>query len=218
MEGRPEHIPPRFVPAVLIGLGSLGYLGIAAAIIADVLGSMMARRYNPLSQTISLLARLPGDVVQEIGLYVLGVGALACGAGLALIMWTGVKRRTVAVLILLCGVDIFVLTAFDVVVGNFPYANDIHRLTTAILFLMIIAAAYLFAYTMHRVSRLYMHWSLGAAIALTLLSPVYYLIPGGWKGLIERLLALSGLALLALFSTILVRRDWRVRRDAPRAG
>lgn len=218
MGAQPKHARHGVAPALLIALGALGFLGIAAGIASDVFGAMIRRGYDVLSETITLLAhRRPGGS-QDIGLYLLGAGALACGAGLALMMWTGFRRRAVVVLILACGLDVFVLTAFDLLIGYFPRALLIHELATGLLFVMLIATAFLFASAVRRTTPLYARWARAAGVAMVVLAPTYFLVPPDWTGLVERLLAIAGLTLLALFSCILVRRDWRVRGENAPVG
>jgi hypothetical protein len=210
--GGPSRITTRAAPWLLITLGSLGFLGVVSMIASDAFGSLSRQGYHPLSQTISLLARHRGNIAQDVGLYILGLGTLAAGLGLRLMIWSGFERRLTVTLVTAAGADIFVLTAFDVLVGDFPHADTIHIFATGVLAVGAIALAFLFASMMeHRVTA-YARWSGGAGAAILALSAAYFMVPTAWRGLVERLDALAGLALLSLFAWILVTRDARIQR------
>ncbi len=191
-------------------MGLLGYLGIAAMVISDVIASTIRQDYNPISKEISFLAIHNFNPTQDIGLYLLGLGTLACAAGLYVMLGNGLKRRVLVVLLFIAGLDIFLLTAFAVVVGDMPYAFLLHEIATGVLFAIFVLVSFLFGYAVRKDGSTYASSSYVICGVFIAMLAGYAFVPQGWKGIYERVLVLDALVWLGMVSYILVRRDDRI--------
>lgn len=184
----------------------LGFLGVAAMIFTDVMGALARPRYDALADTISVLAAHKLTGIQDIGLFLLALGGLACGVGLLLWLPPGPRRILSGVLLLLAGISVAVLTIADVRTAH-PTALTVHEDASLAVGASILVASLAFAFSVRRAQRGYRTYSLACAAALIVLGSLFAAVPSRYLGLYERLLVADGLAWLGMVSYALVRGE-----------
>lgn len=201
--------PPRLSesPSFFRALGALGFFGVVAMALTDVLGILARPHYDPLSDTISLLAhhRLTGP--QDIGLFLLAVGSASGGLGVLLWRRLGPLRVLIAFLMLIAGLAIVALTVSDVRTVHHPLAMQIHVDASLSVGAAVLLASVLFALALPRQRRGYRSYSAICAVVLVALAALYFVIPSGYVGLYERVLVADGMAWLGMISFALARGE-----------
>lgn len=185
-------------------LGVLGFLGVGAMIVTDVLGIFAHPHYDPLADTISLLAYHQLTGPQDVGLFLLALGTLACGVGLFLWLPRAAARVPLFALLLLASGAMVTLTVFDVRARHFPEALDVHIAATLLVGAILLISSIVFPFAVPRSRRGLRLYSFVCAGVLALLAAVSAFVPQNLLGLYERVLVADGLAWLGMVSYALL--------------
>jgi hypothetical membrane protein len=94
------------------GLGIAGMSGAASVVLTDVIGILARPGYNPISQSVSELAVGPTGWIQDLGMFLGAVGALACAAGLYLVLDEGWYLKMGEFLLFVAGLGLLLAAVF----------------------------------------------------------------------------------------------------------
>lgn len=182
-------------PALLALCGAVGLLGAVGLVGLGLVAQVQVPGHDPVAETISDLGDGPGARWMDLGFYVqaTGLGALGVGAAHAHVGRWGWSLGVLALLLL--GVVVALLGAYDEFhTGPVPpEAYTVHTRLTFTLVPLYVAGMVGTAAGAARVARPLGPVFLGAAAALVLFGPAFYLVPDGIDGLVERLLLVPGL-------------------------
>jgi hypothetical membrane protein len=102
----------RLNPKWIVGLGIAGVAGAASVVVTDVIGILVRPGYNPIFQSVSDLALGPTGWIQDLGMFLGAVGALACAAGLYLVLDEGWHLRLGELLLVIAGLGLLLAALF----------------------------------------------------------------------------------------------------------
>jgi hypothetical protein len=94
------------------GLGLTAIVGSLALPITDVIAILLRPGYNPLATSVSHLALGSTGWIQEIGLYLGGIGAIACALGMGMVLSKQWEVRLGEIMIFLVGVGLILAATF----------------------------------------------------------------------------------------------------------
>lgn len=187
--------------------GLVGLVGCVAAIVTDIIGSIVVHKHNPISDTISSLAIEKAAWIQDTGLDLFAAGLIACA--IALYAWRlgKLKWKAGTAMLVLLGVDILLIAEHNKYAGRPDVTGAaIHIYCVYALGILFTLAPLLLAFGLCKVSRKWYQLSLGTAIAWGILSPIFFFIPTNWDGAYERFLALIMIGWVAAISLLLFQR------------
>ena len=195
-------------PGLLAFCGALGLAGAAGLIGFGLIAQLQVPSHDPVAETISDLGDGPGAVWMDLGFYVQGTGLAALGLGATHAHLGRWGWSLGAACLVLLGAVVALLGAFDEFHTR-PVPTEAYtvhtRLTFALVPLYVLGMVGMAAGAA-RVARAFGPLLLGSAAVLALLGPLFYVVPTGYDGLVERLLLLPGLAWTLSLSWILLRR------------
>jgi hypothetical membrane protein len=189
-------------------LGIAGCLGFAASHFA---AALLRPAYDPLGQTISELAVGPYAWVQGLGFCLLSGGLCAIAVGLLLVPKRGLAWLLGCGLLVLLAVDVGVVAT----TSETGSTRRLHVVAAALVVLLMIPVPWVLAPGLSDQSPWTARLGLAMALALLFLGPLYELVPVGWRGAHQRLLALLALSWLVGVAALLVR--WSADRGQVRA-
>jgi Protein of unknown function (DUF998) len=185
--------------------GWLGIGGAIAAILSDIIGSVVVPNYDWMSDTISDLAAGRYSIIQDVGLYAFAGSLLACAIGTAN-FHSGQNSWTAGVL------SLALMAAIVTVIGARNEYGDRDATTTwgvhlgLVYFLMslFLATALLMAPGMTRVRAGYRMWSLICSALFVVTAMAYFFSPSAFVGLTERAVALVAIGWVVTVSRMLL--------------
>jgi hypothetical membrane protein len=195
-------------PELLLVCGLAGVVGSLALVALAIYAQIVVPAHDPIAETISDLGDGPRAIWMDLGFYAYAGGLIGLAVGSAhahLGRWgwsLGVLALVgLALVITLLGVyDDFHTQSVP------PEAYTVHtRLTFALAPLYVIGPIGMAAGAA-RVARGFGPAFLGAAIAMAVFGPLFYLVPTSIDGLVERLLVIPGLVWTFSLSYILLAR------------
>ncbi|WP_228275115.1 DUF998 domain-containing protein [Stakelama tenebrarum] len=176
--------------------GIVALLGCVLVLAADLLGVTLASRIGPVSETISNVAAGPYDWIEDAGLYAFVIAVLAVAAGLSFWRVDGWDWVVGQGLLVLLAADVIAIAAYEAY--NRPGGGpDLHLYFVGVLGASFPLAVWLTSRGLTAGSRR-KWWLRGFAAVWGLAAPFLYVMPTGWDGLYERVLALCMLGWFAL--------------------
>jgi hypothetical protein len=177
-----------------------------AVVVANVAGALVQERTGLIASTISDVAAGRHAWIQDLGLYLFGVGILAVAFGLYRRRAVGARWRTGLALLALSGVLIFAIAAHGEYGDREPGGLVIHGHLVYALFVGFAGALLLTAPGLAEFGAEWRRFGYMAAGAWLIMAPLFYLVPTGWDGLYERLVGLISAAWVAAMAWLLIRR------------
>ena len=167
--------------------------------------ALLVESYSPIRETISALAVGPGSWLLDIGLWIFAAGCVALA--FAMFRWhLGARAwRLAAVAIMLLGPVIGVIALFNEYAGKHNAGANVHLAAVCALGLLVAAAALLVVPSLRLHDDRLARRGVIFAGAWVILAPLFFVIPDGWNGGYERLLALMLLGWVATISSFVLR-------------
>lgn len=179
-----------------------GALGLSAAllpIMADMLSWLLAKEYNPITQTISALAVGPSSWLIDIGLLLFALSCAAVSTGMLALRLPQAAWRVAEITIIGSGLTVAVITFVNQYAGQQNAGANIHMVMVFALYGLFAVAALAAAAGLRDLNDGAATFSRLAGFAWIVLAPVYYIwFPAGWAGAFERVLVLLMIAWLAM--------------------
>ncbi|EKV27655.1 hypothetical protein C882_1250 [Caenispirillum salinarum AK4] len=189
--------------------GWIGLTGAVLVVVANLAGVAIYEQHDPISDTISDLAAGRWGWIQDTGLILFGIGAMACAYGL----WPWWRGRASWMLglaaLALLGIDL------GVIAGHNEYGDRdsgkfvIHMNAVYAFAVLFLAQAALLGPGLRDARFLSGPWrtaGFGVAAAWLVLSPLFFVVPTTWDGAYERFLGLITVGWIAALSLALIRR------------
>lgn len=190
---------------LLAACGALGLLGGLALIVTNVWGSLVVEGHDWMADTISYLAVGERQTIQDVGLYAYAAGIVAVAIGAAHLHLGG-RRWSLGILCLAAiAAIVIVVGAREVYAPGPPRGVQIHIYLVYLMGVLWLAAPVLMAEGLGHVSRRLARWSVALGLLWAALAPVFFLVPTGYDGLVERLLALVTIAWVSTISVTFLR-------------
>lgn len=187
--------------------GLIGLMGCCAAIVTDIIGSIVVYKHNPISETISSLAIGKAAWIQDTGLNLFAAGLIACAIALYIWRLGKTKWKAGTVLLALLGIDILLISEHNKYAGRPDVAGAaIHIYCVYALGILFTLTPFLLSFGLRKISKKWYRLSLGTAITWGILSPIFFFIPTSWDGAYERFLSLIMIGWVAAISLLLF---WR---------
>lgn len=177
----------------------MGLLGCLIFVVADVAASLIVGDYSPISETISDLAAGQRSWILDTGMQLFAVSIVACAVGLYTWKLGELRWRLGSILLLLCGVDIFIIASHNAYGDGVPTGVEIHIYLVYFLGIAFGATCLLLAAGLGRVGSFWSRSSVAIAIIWFVLAPIFFFVPTAWNGAYERFL---GLILLTWFVSV----------------
>ncbi|MGB7414640.1 MAG: DUF998 domain-containing protein [Thermosynechococcaceae cyanobacterium] len=163
--------------------GLIGLVGCFAVIAADIIGTIIVEKHNPISETISTLAIGKAAWIQDIGLDLFATGLIACAVGLYTWRLGKTKWKAGTVMLGLLGIDIVLIAEYNKYAGREDVAGAaIHIYCVYALGILFTLSPLLLSFGLRNISPRWFRLSLGTAIAWGFLSPLFFFAPTGWDG------------------------------------
>lgn len=186
--------------------GIIGIIGCIAATATDIIGIIVVKDHNPISETISSLAIEKSAWIQDIGLDFYAAGMIACGIGLYVWNLDGLRWKIGTVLLGLLGIDVILIAEHNQYAGREGVGASIHIQCVYALAVLFAAITLLLSFGLRRVGRNWYRYSLGTAIVWTVLAPIFFFVPTNIDGAYERFISLITISWVAAISWLLIRR------------
>jgi hypothetical protein len=186
--------------------GILGLVGCVAALLANLIGIIVVEQHDPISQTISMLAIGKYAWIQDVGLDLFAVGTIALGFGLHQWHLGGSRWTAGTVMLLLLGVDVFLIAEHNQYIGREGVGAAIHIYCVYALYLLFSSATLLLSFRLKKISHSWFRFSLGTFVVWLILAPIFFPFPTQWDGAYERFVALIMLTWVGAMSWLLMRR------------
>ncbi|MGB3533803.1 MAG: DUF998 domain-containing protein [Microcoleaceae cyanobacterium] len=199
-----EHHPPS--SRLLQICGVLGLVGCVAVLLANLIGTIVVEQHNPISETISSLAITEYGWIMDLGLDIFAVGTIAVGFGLHQWHLGGIKWKAASVMLLLLGIDVFLIAEHNQYAGREGVGAAIHIYCVYAFYLLFGAAALLLSFRLKKISQNWFRFSLGTFVVWMILAPIFFPFPTRWDGAYERFLGLIVVAWIGAISWLLIQR------------
>ncbi|WIJ24966.1 DUF998 domain-containing protein [Devosia sp. RR2S18] len=190
----------------------LGFVGVFAAIITDLIAAAVVDGYSIIQQSISSLAAGSYAWIQDGGLYLLSIGTVALAVGLARWRYDEGRLLAGALSLVLIGIDIAVIAYFNEYAGQQNQGANIHINAVYALGILFTACAMLIGYSLRGVARNWAAFSAMMGALWILTAPFFFIVPSAWFGLYERGLALILVCWIGGMCWLLQRRAMDIRR------
>lgn len=199
------------IPAaqILIVLGAIGIFGCISVVVTDIVGAVVVKGYNPITQTISALAITEKAWIQDVGLNLFSASFAACGAGFLMLNLGGLRWKVGSSLLFLLAVDILIISEYDTYADTDSFGSTVHLVCVIVLGILFILAPWLTAFGLKRISHRHYLYSLATAGIWAAFSFVFFLIPTGWDGAYERFLSVIVIAWVTFASWLLLGQGMR---------
>jgi hypothetical protein len=189
--------------AALCGLAAIA--GVIFVILADLAGSVIVDRYNPIQETISDLAAGNSHMIMDVGLQVFAAGMMLAALGLVVWRQSDWRWRLACGLLFLLGVDIVLIARRDLYGDGVSTGTELHIYFVFFLGIVFAAITWLAGPGLSQISERAGWLSRRLAVAWLVLAPLFFVVPDGWNGAYERFLALLMLGWLGGVAWLLVR-------------
>ncbi|WP_019507775.1 DUF998 domain-containing protein [Pleurocapsa sp. PCC 7319] len=186
--------------------GVIGIIGCIAAIATDIIGIIVVKDHNPISETISSLAIEKSAWIQDMGLDFYAAGMIACGIGLYVLNLNGLRWKIGSVLLGLLGIDVILIAEHNQYAGREGVGASIHIQCVYALAVLFAAITLLLSFGLRRIGRNWYRYSLGTAIVWTVLAPIFFFVPTNIDGAYERFISLITISWVAAMSWLLIKR------------
>ena len=186
--------------------GAAGLLGCLGLIAGDVGGIIANGRHNPISETLSQSAIGEYSWILDTGLGFFAAGAIACGMGF--LNWNagGFRWKTLAVLLVVFGVDVVLVAQHNQYAGRDVQGAAAHFYYVCILGVIFTLSQLLLAFELRPINERWFRYGLGLAAAWIIAGPLYFLVPPSWDGAYERFLGIFVIVWFAAVSCLLLKR------------
>lgn len=184
--------------------GALALVGCAAAVVANIVGSVVVDGHDWVRDTISYLAEGPHGWIQDTGLVLFAAGLVAAGVGLWLLDLGGWGWRIGVLCLVLMGADVVLIALYEAYGERTPDGVVIHSQAVWALGAFFALGLLLLAGGLGRVGPGWRRFTIGIAIAWIVLAPPFFMIPTGFDGLYERTLALIVIAWIVPVAVMLI--------------
>ena len=185
--------------------GVIGIIGCIAAIATDIIGIIVVKDHNPISETISSLAIEKSAWIQDTGLDFYAAGMIACGIGLYVLNLEGLRWKIGTVLLGLLGIDVILIAEHNQYAGREGVGASIHIQCVYALAVLFAAITLLLSFGLRRAGRNWYRYSLCTAIVWTVLAPIFFFVPTNIDGAYERFISLITISWVAAMSWLLIR-------------
>ena len=175
---------------VLRVAGALALTGCAAAVIANIVGSIVVDTHDWVRNTISYLAEGRYAWIQDLGLLIFAVGVIGLGIGLWRLRLGGLRWRAGAGALVLMGLDVLLIALRHDYGEQTPDGIVIHSQAVWALGGLFALGLLLLARGLGRVGAGWRKATIATAIMWIVLAPPFFVVPTGFDGLYERVLAL----------------------------
>jgi hypothetical protein len=199
-----ENEPPPSRLSQITGL--MGLVGCVAVLLANIIGVIIVEQHNPISETISMLAIGKYAWIQDIGLDLFAVGTIAVGFGLHQWHLGGSKWTAGSVMLLLLGIDVFLIAEHNQYIGREGVGAAIHIYCVYAFYALFSAATLLLSFRLKKISHNWSNFSLGIFVVWIILAPIFLPFPTRWDGLYESFLGLIVVTWMGAMSWLLMRR------------
>lgn len=186
--------------------GVIGIIGCFAAIASNIIGVIVVEDHNPISQTISALAIEKYAWIQDIGLDMFATGLIACALGLYVWNLNGIRWKIGNFLLLLLGIDIYIIAEHNKYAGRPGVGANIHIYCVYALGLLFTALTLLLAFGLRKVGRNWYRFSIGTSIFWIVLAPIFFFVPTNIDGAYERFISLIMITWVAAISWLLIKK------------
>lgn len=189
---------------LLVACGALSLLGCLALVVTNIWASLVVEGHDWMADTISYLAVGKRASIQDVGLYAYAAGLVALAIGAAHLHLGG-RRWSLAILSLATiAVCVSVIAARSVYADDTPQGTQVHIYLVYLMGVLWFAAPVLAAEGLGRASRWLSWTSVALGFAWAALAPVFFLVPTGYDGLVERLLGLVTVAWVMMVSATFI--------------
>ena len=188
-------------------LGGATIVSCVFVLLCDVVMWFLVEGYNPLAQTISELAAGPYHQLQDTGIVVFVTGILALTIGLILRGKGSTIGWIARIAFLLLAVDVATIALWNEYGDGDAGGPVIHKYLVMTLYVLVGLCLWLGTAAAHASERPMETASRLTAITWMIIAPFFYLIPEGFNGAYERLLALIMIAAVATAAWVLYRRQ-----------
>lgn len=175
---------------VLRVAGALALTGCAATVIANIVGSIVVDSHDWIRNTISYLAEGRYAWIQDLGLLIFAAGLVGLGAGLWRLGLGGFGWRAGAGALVLMGIDVGVIALRHDYGEVTPDGVVVHSQAVWLLGGLFALALLLLARGLGRIGPGWRKGTLAVAVVWIVLAPPFFMVPTGFDGLYERVLAL----------------------------
>jgi hypothetical protein len=196
---------------VYIFLALAGVVGPIVVIVADLTAAISQPGYNPIHDSISILAWSPMGWLQTIGFLTVGLLVEVFVAGLLLTIRGG-RLFGFGIGLLICfGFGLLLIGAFptDPIGNQNTIGGTIHDATAKVIFIIFPIASLLIAFSLRKDSRwggLFIHTVATSGLALALVLGWLWLTEDlGWFGLYERILVANTIIWVEIMAIRLLR-------------
>ena len=184
---------------------AVAILSCVAVALADVVAwSLLVEDYNPISKTISALAVGAGSWLLDLGLWTFAVGCVALGLAMFRQRLGGTPWVLAALAVGLLGPIIGVIALFNEYAGTRNAGADVHLYAVYALGTFVALAAMLVVPSLKVLDDRLARRGIVFGIAWVILAPLFFLVPDGWNGAYERILALMLLGWVAATSFLVL--------------
>ena len=190
-------------------LGWTAIFGNLTLPITDVIAILLHPGYNPLSKSVSDLALEPYGWVQGIGLFLGGIGVIACALGLSLVLSKQWEVKLGDVSILLVGISLILTAIFhtDPPGHEVTVYGHIHHVASFVAALSALPAFFLISPGIRNNRRLFIYTIISGILQIAL-EVGRGRLPSDWVlfGLHERLIGANEVIWIIVISwTILIK-------------
>lgn len=178
-------------------------IGCASVAVTDGIGILLRPGYNPVSTSVSALALGPTGWVQDVGMYLAGIGIVACAVGLYRVISSAWEVRLGELLLLLVGVGLVFAAAFKTGVPGQKEAitGDIHAVSSITSALLFLPVCFLISPAVRHHKKFFAYTIVAGIVAIGL-EVGRGRLPPNWVlfGLHERLIGANALLWISLLS------------------
>lgn len=176
---------------------------------ADLIGTIVVDKHNPISETISALALGKYAWIQDVGLDLFAAALLACAIGLYSLKLGGFRWKLGTALLGLLCVNVLLIAEYNQYANRDSIGSTIHLYLVCILGIAFALLTFLLAPGLRKVGLKWHRFTLWIAILWTVLAPFFFLIPTGWDGAYERFVALIMVTWVTGMSWLLISQRRR---------
>lgn len=187
--------------------GWLAIVGCAAAIICNIIASLVTPGHDWVKDTISNLAAGQYAWIQDIGLYLFALGLAALGFGLWQLGLGGDRWKAGSGCLVLAALDLVVIAMRDEYGTPKDSGTVYHTLSTWLFGLLFVLALALLSKDLGHIGAGWRNATTGVAAAFLVLAPPFFLIPTSFDGLYERGLGLMIIGWIVPTALLLIRES-----------